>query len=183
MAGQDDPFLGVKKLQDGDAQKGSKRGAKMRPSKLTQEIIGDVEDLLPCCLHLSTIADFIGVHKSNVGRWMKRGEQEWEQGQSSLHALFYRVAKRAQAAAEMYLVSCIVRAAQGAPPVTTTSTHTDREGNTISIETTTYSRGEWTAGAWILERRFPEKWSKDRRAIRGLVKAVRELQERVDAVG
>jgi hypothetical protein len=77
----------------------------------------------------------------------KRGAEEAEQGRSSLYALFYRVAKRALAVAEMNLVACIIKAARGDPPVTTTSTRVDREGNTIKTVITRHSQGAWQAAA------------------------------------
>jgi len=80
----------------------------------------------------------------------------------------------------MRAIAAIRSAAAGGPRTVKTTKTTHLDGATTEIKETRFFQPEWVAAAWLLERRFPEDWSKNRQAIRGLYKAVRELQEQAD---
>src|SRR5262249_59873594 len=47
-----------------------------RPTALTPQVLEDVRRLLPTCLYIETVADFIGLDRSTVRKWLKRGAKE-----------------------------------------------------------------------------------------------------------
>src|SRR5215471_1952060 len=47
-----------------------------RPTALTPQVLEDVRRLLPTCLYIETVADFISLDRSTVRKWLKRGAKE-----------------------------------------------------------------------------------------------------------
>src|SRR5262245_42263542 len=47
-----------------------------RPRELTPEVLEDVRRLMPVCLYLEPVADYIGVTRTAVRKWIKRGRKE-----------------------------------------------------------------------------------------------------------
>jgi transposase len=128
-----------------------------RPTDLTPEVVADAARLLPTVLYLSTVADYIGVHRTTVQRWLRRGREEEKRLRNprakskpseALYLQFRIAHKKALAAGEIRAAGVIRKAA---------SEH-------------------WQAAAWILERRFPERWGRDRSILAELVKQVKELR-------
>ena len=135
-----------------------------RPTKLTPELIADVRRFLPTCLYMDSVGDYIGVARSTWRLWLRRGRREAERlardpkakpdPGEAIYLEFSDAIKRGLAEAEMRAVSCILNAAPQ----------------------------HWQAAAWVLERRWPQHWGRDRQTLRELQRAVRELQERVSGV-
>jgi hypothetical protein len=46
----------------------------------------------------------------------------------------------------------------------------------------TASKKNWTAGAWLLERRWPHKWATDKKELRELTKMLQELQKKTEGM-
>lgn len=130
-----------------------------QPTKCTDEVIATVEKILPTVLYLESVADYVGVDRITVGRWIKEGKREERRRErgiapsESYHInqcyRLWLVYKRALASGEIFDAGTIKKAAEK----------------------------QWQAAAWRLERRFPEKWGGDRRVIRDLEKKLRELEE------
>ena len=128
-----------------------------RPTDLTPEAIADVARLLPTALYLWTVADYIGVHRSTVYRWLKRGRREEtrlrnprakRKPSEAIYLQFRNAHKKGLAEGEIYATQIIRKAAAG----------------------------HWQAAAWLLERRYPARWGRDRSILAELVKQVKELQ-------
>lgn len=122
-----------------------------RPLELTPEVIEDVRRILPTVLYLECVADFIGIDRTSLRRWIRRGAKEAKRiararpsnrdpkPSEAMFLEFYHVYKKALAEGEIYDAGIIKKA----------------------------SDGQWTAAAWRLERRFPDRWGrKDQMTIR-----------------
>ncbi len=126
---------------------------------LTNDIIAQVEKLLPRTLYVETVAAQIGVHRQTLWLWLKSGANEArrrEQGEDhdtafDLHATLFYVVKKTLGNTESDFLSSLQAA---------------------GTET-------WTALAWLLERRFPERWSANRGETRVLLKRIEELEKKL----
>lgn len=130
-----------------------------RPRELTRTIIKEVADLIPRTLYIETVADAIGVHRVTINRWLKDGGKEQrrrERGKEhnrkyDLHCEFCIAVKKALAGAESDHLQQIQAA----------------------------GTQQWQALAWVLERRFLNKWSLNRAEVRELKKRLTELEKSI----
>jgi hypothetical protein len=131
-----------------------------RPLLCTDELIDQVEKLLPTVLYLDTVCDYLGIDRQTVGRWIKEGKREDHRihvrgvEPSEAYTIkqwhkFYLVYKKALASGEIYDAGVIRKAADKV----------------------------WQAAAWRLERRFPEKWSADRRLIKEMEMKIAAMEK------
>jgi len=103
-----------------------------RPSKLTAELIKNIQNWLRMGYFVEDAARMAGISKGTLYNWLEKGRLEREDGIQSLHVDFLDSLEKARAEAEGIFLSSIKTAA---------------------------SRGQWQAAAWWLERSF-DKWSK-----------------------
>ena len=124
-----------------------------RPTELTPQVLEDVRRLLPTCLYLETVADYIGVTRATIGNWLRRGAREARRlarrrarlrKREAIFVEFFFVYKRALAEGAIFDLGVIKKAAQD---------QTDAEGKITRP-------GQWQAAAWRAERRFPEQWGR-----------------------
>lgn len=106
-----------------------------RPSKLTEATALAVCDAVRYGLTLDIAAQAAGVNVATLHGWRTRGEEDLEHGRDTPFARFVEDFTRAQAEGEVNLVQSI-RA---------------------------HVLVDWRAGAWLLERRAPDRWSSKRR--------------------
>jgi hypothetical protein len=154
-----------------------------RPSQLTPEVLEDFRCLLPTCLYLETAAAYIGVSRMTVNNWLRRGSAEEKRlrnprcrpkASEGIYVEFLYAYKKALAEGEVHDLGVIKKASQsGARPISVKRT-TKPDGTVV--EETRYAAGEWTAAAWRAERRFPERWGRDRALLIELAKHVKELR-------
>lgn len=104
-----------------------------RPTKLTDEVKETICRMIATGAALEVAARAGGVTAPTLHNWMKRGEQGEEP-----YAQFRLEVEEARAVSEVELITLMRRAAV--------------EG----------SAGEWRAAAWLLGRKFPERWSEKR---------------------
>lgn len=78
-------------------------------------------------------------------------------GAEQAYVAFSDSIKKALADAELGYLSVIHKAAKGGSVVSRITTQNDDGTSTTSEK---FSRSEWTAAAWCLERRSPEKWGR-----------------------
>ena len=128
-----------------------------RPTDLTPEAVAEVAYLLPRTLYLRTVADFLGVHRSSVYRWLERGRREEKRlrrptakpkPSEAIYKQFCDAYKKGLAEGEIRAVAAIRQAAAES----------------------------WQAAAWLLERRFPERWGRDRVLLLDLLRKVKALR-------
>lgn len=105
-----------------------------RKSKLTKELIARADKLLKAGNYHTTVCQYLNIHPSTWYRWLQEGEK----ARSGIKKEFYDTVKKAEAEAEIRLITELQKISQ-------------EENN-------------WQAIAWMLERKFPERWGKrDRR--------------------
>jgi len=118
-----------------------------RPTKLTKELIEEIAQYLRAGNYIETTAALVGIHRDSIYEWLKRGNAEIERVSKSNRARirkreeifveFTDTVKKAQAQAEAMLVGLIGQAAQK----------------------------NWTAAAWRLERKYPDKRGRTERNV------------------
>ena len=117
--------------------------------------------------YIETTAALVGIHRDSVYEWLKRGNAEIERVSKSNRAKirkreaifveFTDTVKKAQAQSEAMLVGLIGQAAQK----------------------------NWTAAAWRLERKYPDKWGRTERnvgtaqddPVKELAKQIQDLRD------
>jgi transposase len=149
-----------------------------RIPKLTQAahdaIVGAVGKGVPIT-HAAALA---GVHYATVARWMARGRKDT----AGMYREFCDAVKRATAEAIQTRVGRIEEAATGGQVVEQRQVVVEKEGVKTTTTTVKYTRPEWTADAWVLERRHPDEFGTDRKRLAELEKLVRQLvKEKGDA--
>lgn len=141
-----------------------------RPTELTPTVLEDVRRLLPVVLYLETVADYIGVDRYTVRRWIKRGAKELKRLRNkrckpkpseAIYLEFCAVVKKCLAEGQFYAIGVIRKAGDDQWEMVETVEEND-EGTKkiIKRERKLVRKGEWTAAAWLAERRFPEQWGK-----------------------
>jgi hypothetical protein len=125
---------------------------------LTPQVLEDVRRLLPTCLYLETVADFLGLDRSTVRKWLKRGAQEHQRVSRTKRARFrkrealfvelYLTFRKALAEGLIYDLGIIKKASAD-------QVVTDAAGRPVSVRP-----GQWQAAAWRADRRFPELWGR-----------------------
>lgn len=138
-----------------------------RPTKLTKELIEEIAQYLRAGNYIETTAALVGIHRDSIYEWLKRGNAEIERVSKSNRARirkreeifveFTDTVKKAQAQAEAMLVGLIGQAAQK----------------------------NWTAAAWRLERKYPDKWGRTERnaataqddPVKDLAKQIQDLRD------
>jgi hypothetical protein len=146
----------------------------------------DVRRLLPTCLYIETVADFIGLDRTTVRKWLKRGGKEHQRVSRNkrarirqAEALFvelFLTYKKALAEGLIYDLGIIKKAAAD-------QAVTDASGATVAVRP-----GQWQAAAWRAERRFPDQWGRKETVVTSDVsqreldaEIERELERLVDA--
>lgn len=116
-----------------------------RPTKLTKKIQEDICRAVRAGNYIETAAAHVGINKTTLYDWMKRGAREKERIAKNPRARvkkseepyveFSNAIEKALADAEVRDVAIIANAA----------------------------KENWTAAAWRLERKFPERWGRKER--------------------
>jgi len=129
-----------------------------RPTELTPQVLEDVRRLLPTCLYIETVADFISLDRSTVRKWLKRGAKEQQRlsrnkrakarQAEALYMELFLTYKKALAEGLIYDLGIIKKAAAD-------QVVTNESGVTVAVRP-----GQWQAAAWRAERRFPGQWGR-----------------------
>ena len=104
-----------------------------RPSKLTEEVQTRIVQLIRAGNTVEVAAKTAGISEATFYGWLARAEAEASKRAGVPFVEFRAAVLQARAEAEAMLVTRIAKAA----------------GN-----------GSWAAAAWLLERRFPQRWAK-----------------------
>jgi hypothetical protein len=110
-----------------------------------------------------------GITDRTLRAWVARGKAGAEP-----FASFASAVKKAERDAEALAVGSIRQVAKGGVVVERVAT-TDKQGRTVVTEK--FSRPEWTAWAWWLERKFPEAWGKDTEILRQMLAEYRRRKK------
>jgi hypothetical protein len=106
-----------------------------RPSKLTKPVMKKIIGYLEAGNHRATSARAAGVSRSSFHRWVSRGAIDKSAGTDSIYRDFRDAIKKAEARFEVEAVRCVLDA----------------------------SETKWTAAMTLLERRWPQRWSRGER--------------------
>lgn len=128
-----------------------------RPPRLNADLIRRAADLIGAGLPAASVAARLEVAATTYGRWLASGRKAEKQSldpqaqpltpKQVLYLEFLRAHKKAEACAEHRWLARIECA----------------------------SESNWTAAAWILERRHPDRWGSQRRELNELRKQLGEL--------
>lgn len=113
-----------------------------RPSKATPKRMQEVIKGITAGLPYDTSCALAGIHYTTFNNWMKAGES----AVSGKFFKFFEDVKKAEAIAESVHIAEIKKAAAGR-----------KADTTKGLEA---KEGIWQASAWLLERRYPQKWGK-----------------------
>ena len=127
-----------------------------RKSKLTPGVQERIADAVRGGAHRNIAATLGGICESTLYAWLKDAEE----AKSGAKKEFLEAIKRAEAEWEQEQVEAIRETAQGGQLLSRTTTER-KDGSTVLTET--YTRPEWTARAWLLERKAYERWGKRER--------------------
>ena len=118
-----------------------------RPTKLTTELTEEIAKYLRAGNYIDTTAALVGINRDSIYEWVKRGAAEQERlmknprarirKREQIFVEFSDTVKKAQAQSEAMLVGLVGKAAEK----------------------------NWTAAAWRLERKFPDKWGRTERNV------------------
>lgn len=149
-----------------------------RPTDLTPEVQEKIVKALRAGNHFSTACEYAGIAVGTGREWLARGQgADWttQKGRSPLpiYAEFADAIKKAMADAEAGALQRIMKAALGGEEVKTKEIIRP-DGSKVTERTV--SQPEWTAAAWYLERKHPDKWGR-----KDEVRVAAKVQEEIDA--
>ncbi len=144
----DAPF--GRKARTGEPRK-SLRG---RPTLLSDEKIALLLKAISMFAPVETACRFAGINKELFYRWLKTGAKHRKEKRDTKYSRFSDAIEKAMGQVELNCLAVIIDAAQGAKPVTTT----DKRGKKVVLDPG--RRPEWTAVAWLLERRHPQSYAR-----------------------
>lgn len=137
-------------------KKKSKRG---RPPALDETVKELFCQALAAGNYLHTAADYVGLHRSTLSLWMKRGRKE----KKGVYREFFDAVTKAMATAEAGHVANIMQAARGRRGEPAQKAVLE-EGTGRELRPARPAvpelRPDWTASAWWLERTRPEKFAR-----------------------
>lgn len=132
------------RAKKGDTKCAVHLGTAHRPIKLNEQILARVIEALEVGNYREVAARYAGISITSFYSYMERGEADREAGNDTLFAQFADGVESAESQAETVIVGLIRRAASG------------------FTDPTTQQRvaPQWQAGAWLLERKNPQRWGR-----------------------
>ncbi len=136
---------------------GKHRGAGGRPSKFTEETRRTIVSAIRAGNYRDSAALYAGIDERTFYRWMARGEAE-EPG----YCQFCQDIKKAEGFAQVSSLGIIARAAVGSPIEYMVNSAGElvcgKDGKPVVLK---HEKDPvWTAAAWQLERKHPEKYGR-----------------------
>ena len=130
----------------------------MAKLKLTDERINTVLGLIARGSTDKAACEAAGIDASTFYRWARKGEI----ARSGQYCQFFHDLKKARAYAYQKHLSLIGRAASEKQELKTRKVTTHADGTQTIVEETREQAPAWQASAWLLERRYPQEFSKNR---------------------
>lgn len=104
----------------------------MAKLKLNDKLIEDAVKYIEAGNYSIVVCNYLGIDESTWYRWKSKGEEDIQNDKNNIYCKFYKSIKKAEAVAEMRSVTIIQ----------------------------SFSRDNWQAAAWYLERKYKDRWSK-----------------------
>ena len=136
-----------------------------RPSKLTAELLEEFKKIMPNCYFINTAAAILGVDRSTMNRWVRRGRLEAARMAAEESSLCRR---------SEYLYLEFHLAHEEILALT--------ESRSIANIRAAGNAGVWQADVWQLERRFPDRYGSNRQEIRQLSRVSIEQSGKISAL-
>lgn len=135
-----------------------------RPTKLTPEVQEVIVSAIRAGNYIETAAALAGISKDALYDWLKKGNDPYGFAKARIYREFADAVKKAVAESEERDLAIIQRAAEGYEVVRKRAT-TRRNEETGKLEVVEQSVEQsrdfsWTAAAWRLERKFPDRWAR-----------------------
>jgi transposase-like protein len=127
-----------------------------RPCKLTPEAQERIVNAVRNGCYRETAATLGGVDDSTLYLWLREGKETKTGPKFDL----FNAVKKAEAEWEAEQIAGIEAAGIGGAVISRTTT-TKKDGSVVITET--LARPEWTARAWLLERKLYDRWAKKER--------------------
>ena len=106
-----------------------------RQTLLNEDIISKVGEYKASGMSNTGVSDFLGISSRAYYNWINKGEADEENGEYTIYVQFIHTLKKANETFKQSRLQNIVKAADS---------------------------DNWQAAAWILERKFPEEFGRDR---------------------
>ena len=129
-----------------------------RPSKLTPKIQEMILDCIRMGLTYSKAAELVGITRHTLLNWRKWGQAE----KSGIYFNFFNALQKAEAEGEIQCLQKIQEAARGGQEIIDSKELYQGKKLIKQITKTVKSVPDWRAAAWILERRYPERYGRRR---------------------
>ena len=140
-----------------------------RPPLIAPQLVKQITALAADDVPRRHILAAVGVSKSAFSSWLVRGRRARKGDEPYVELL--AALKKAEAKAVAVKVRRVQAAGVGGALVERKSV----TFNGVTTVTEKFSRPEWTADAWFLERRHPGEFGSDKRELAELRKLVREM--------
>ena len=145
-----------------------------RPPLLDDALSARVLQLAGAGVPRKYVADAVGVSRRAFAYWLAKG-RDGGKGDAAYVQLLHAL-KKAEAEAVAVSVGRIRRAGSGGALIDRKSVTTvGPDGKPVTTVTEKFTQPLWVADAWLLERRYPDEFSTDRRELRELRKLVNQL--------
>lgn len=127
-----------------------------RPTLCTPELIKQVCNAIALGMKYQDAAHLVGIHPSTIRNWRRQGQKDPD----SIYGTLAEQIVKAEANFEAANLDIIRRAATEAQVTRTEATKRDKETGEMYTEVTVKEAPPlWTPAAWLLERRFPNKYA------------------------
>ena len=147
---------------------------KGRLVKMTPEAVATILRYVAAGVPMKFAAPHAGLTDRSVNRWLAKGRAEKPGGP---FASFLSAVKKAESEAVAVRLLRISKAGQGGAVVErTTKTVTDSEGKSVTTVSEKYTRPEWTADAWHLERTHEATFATNKRELAELRRRLQQLE-------
>jgi hypothetical protein len=142
-----------------------------RPTKLTAGVQQQICQAVALGVSPTSAGAYLGIGKAVILEWLARGHgQDPHRRQTPLYAAFAEAVEKARASDELRRMGRLEQAARGGQVLSEKIVHY-ADGRTVTERQ--YTRPEWTADAWVLERTRPEQYGRrDRLAVQLSVEAM-----------
>lgn len=107
-----------------------------RKTKLTPELIKNAEKLLKGGNYVNTVCEFLGIAERTWYNWYNEGEKGEQEGKNNIKVQFFQSVRKCEAEAEIRLLTDLQKIAE--------------------------SKEDPKPIMWMLERKYPDRWGKQR---------------------
>ena len=129
-----------------------------RPTKLTAAVQQQICQAVSLGVSPTSAGAYLGIGKAVILEWLARGHgQDPHRRQTPLYAAFAEAVEKARASDELRRMGRLEQAAKGGQVLSEKIVHY-ADGRIVTERQ--YTRPEWTADAWVLERTRPEQYGR-----------------------